>query len=93
MKSNLKVTILTTAFSFLFLVGCSQSVKKVKIKAKSPSTPTPFTYISTTDIQGTTSTIPTSSSVRLSIHSLGGNSQRTVSTSSNFKINSGSGVD
>jgi hypothetical protein len=88
----MKLLILLTV-TVAFLNGCSQKVNVVKIKRRTPLAPTSFTYISTVDLQGATSVVPTSPTRRMSIHTLGGNNQRTNSTSASYRMTSGIGVD
>lgn len=70
--------------------GCSQSVDNVSIERRLIL---PEQYITTTDIQGGTSSVPASASRRLGIHSLGGSNLRMSSTSANYRLTGGIGVD
>lgn len=78
---------------FFVLVGCSQSVNKVSVTPKNPPVILPESYITTTDVQGGTSVTPASANRRMSIHSFGGSTLRTNSTSVSFRMTSGIGID
>lgn len=84
---------LTCSFVIYILsVGCSQSVDSVSITGGSP-TVSSFDFIFHSNLEGTTNTIPTATSFQLGIHSFGGSSLRTQSSSASFNLTSGIGVD
>ena len=80
------------AFAALAVSGCGQSVDKVNIQSVNPS-PTRPGYITHTNLQGASFSTPTSASRILGDHMFGGSNVRTFSTSPNFRMTGGIGVD
>ncbi len=74
--------------------GCAE--KKASVTPEgggAPLGPTTRVFIAHASLQGTTSIAPASSNHVMGIHGIGGSFVRTVSTSSNFRMVSGVGVD
>lgn len=86
---GVKVNLFFLLAIFLSL-GCSQGVDSVQITRRVAR---PEAYITTTDTQGSTSTVPAGPTRRLGIHTLGGSNLRTKSTSASYRMTSGIGVD
>ena len=87
---------LSSVFAVLFLSSCSQDVDTVLIVPNNPNPPAishfqqPFFNV---DLNGTSVVPPRSASFSLGIHSLGETGLRTQSTSSNFRMISGVGIE
>ena len=81
-----------------FLIGVSLSLINCTMKSSvnrlSPKVePSKRSFIYNTDLQGVSSTVQSSDSAVMSIHSFGGSSQRTEGESANYRLTSGIGVD
>lgn len=74
------------------LTSCAQGTNDALIVPRRPATKD-LVLISNVDLTGTSAYSPQSSSRVLSIHTAGGNSQRTKSTSASFQMTSGIGID
>ncbi len=93
--------ILIVAAFLVLSSGCGQSVTEVSFEPISPddddtNPPDPFVpdaFITTMDLQGGSVTIPYSANRSMSVHSFGGTSLRTYSSSPSFQMSSGIGID
>lgn len=82
----------------LIATGCSEGKKKAQsggdeIGDETPLGPNSRTFIAHAALQGATAVAPASANHVLGIHQVGGNFERTVSASANFRMVSGVGVD
>ena len=84
-------------FGFIiFLAGCGgdgSNSKSAAVPDAGELTPSGRVFIAHASLQGATSSIPFSASKVMGIHHAGGSIVRTQSSSSNFKMTSGVGVD